>query len=599
MNRIPPSQPGSDRAGPTRLTPAAQVVSADPTHRTQAAAARRAAWAMCAALLAAASSPSTWAAAPPPPPDAGQTLQQLQAPPPPTAPNTPAPTLNNQAEHPDVLGGDQTTRVHLSRLVFSGNTIFDSGTLTRVAKLSNAEVTLADLRAAARRVSQYYRGHGYVLARAYLPAQDVTGGVVTLAILEGKLGSTTINNTSGVSTRQIKSILADQIQADEPLNSTPANRALILLQNTPGVGGVQGTLSPGTSVGTTALEVDVTRAPLISGSVAIDDNGNSYTGQDRLTAAFNLANLTGHGDQLDIQGTLSEHNSLNYAHVSWDAPVSHDGLRLGVAAGNVDYSLGGSFKDLDAHGNAQTAALYGSYPLWLAPTSHVNLYLSIEHRTFTDDAGAVDLNSHKSADAAVFTLSGDFTDSWLGTRAITAWRVSNTYGNLSLHTPEVAALDAASAQTAGSYDKVLVGLTREQTLLDKLSLYVAATGQESSKNLDTSEQFFLGGPYGIRAYPQGEAPGDGGWLATVELRYHLMRPLQAFAFYDSGQIQTNHHPYLEQPNDRHLSGPGLGANGVYGPFSLKATLAWRCGSEAPTSDKDRKPRVWVQAAYAF
>lgn len=104
---------------------------------------------------------------------------------------------------------------------------------------------------------------------------------------------------------------------------------------------------------------------------------------------------------------------------------------------------------------------------------------------------------------------------------------------------------------------------------------------------------------GIRAYPQGEAPGDGGWLATVELRYHLVRPLQAFAFYDSGQIQTNHHPYLDQLNDRHLSGPGLGANGVYGPLSLKATVAWRCGSEAPTSDKDRKPRIWVQAAYAF
>jgi hemolysin activation/secretion protein len=80
--------------------------------------------------------------------------------------------------------------------------------------------------------------------------------------------------------------------------------------------------------------------------------------------------------------------------------------------------------------------------------------------------------------------------------------VANTYGDLDLHTPAVAALDAASAQTAGTYAKVLLGLTREQTLLDRLTLYLAATGQESSKNLDTSEQFFLGGPYGIRASPR-------------------------------------------------------------------------------------------------
>jgi hemolysin activation/secretion protein len=549
------------------------------------------------AVLAFGTSVGAWAA--PPPPDAGQTLQQLQQAPPPSAPTTQAPTLNNQAEHPDLLGGDQSSRVHLSRLVFNGNTVFDSATLGRVAKLSDAEVTLSDLRAAARRVSKYYRDHGYILARAYLPAQDVSGGVVTLAILEGKLGSTTINSNSKVSRRRIQSILTDQIDTDTPLNSTEANRALILIQNTPGVGGVQGTLSPGPSVGTTALDLDVSRAPLISGSVAVDDNGNSYTGQDRLTASFNLANLTGHGDQLDLQGTVSEHNLLNYAHVSWDAPVNSDGLRLGVAAGNVDYSLGGSFKDLDAHGNAQTAALYGSYPLWLAPTSHVSLYLSIEHRTFTDDAGSVDLNSRKSADAAVFTISGDFSDSWLGTRAISAWRVANTYGDLDLHTPAVAALDAASAQTAGTYDKVLLGLTREQTLFDRLSLYLAATGQESSKNLDTSEQFFLGGPYGIRAYPQGEAPGDGGWLGTVELRYHVTNPLQLIAFYDTGTIQTNHRPYLDQLNDRHLSGPGVGANAGYGFFSLKTSLAWRCGSEPPTSDKDRSPRVWVQGTYAF
>jgi hemolysin activation/secretion protein len=553
--------------------------------------------ALCAyAILALTLTSTTWAA---PPPDAGQTLQQLQQAPPPSAPSTAAPSLNNKAEHAEVLGGDQTTRVHLSQLVFTGNTVFDSGTLNKVAKLSDAEVTLADLRAATHRVSKYYHDHGYLLARAYLPAQGVSGGVVTLAILEGKLGSTKVNNASRLSTRQIQSVLTDQVEPDTPLNSTAANRALILIQNTPGVGGVQGTLSPGTAVGTTTLDVDVSRAPLISGSIAVDDNGNSYTGQDRLTASLNLANLTGHGDQLDLQGTVSEHDLLNYAHFSWDAPVNSDGLRLGVAAGNVDYSLGGSFKDLDAHGNAQTAAVYGSYPLWLAPTSHVNLYLSAEHRTFTDDDGAVDLNSHKSANAAVFTVSGDFTDAWLRTRAMTAWRVANTYGGLDLHTPAVAALDAASAQTAGTYDKVLLGLTREQTLLDRLTLYLAATGQESSKNLDTSEQFFLGGPFGIRAYPQGEAPGDGGWLATLELRYHVTNPLQVIAFYDTGTVATNHHPYLDQPNDRHLSGPGVGANAAYGPFSLRTSLAWRCGSEPPTSDQDRSPRVWVQGAYAF
>ena len=58
-------------------------------------------------------------------------------------------------------------------------------------------------------------------------------------------------------------------------------------------------------------------------------------------------------------------------------------------------------------------------------------------------------------------------------------------------------------------------------------------------------------------------------------------------------------PYVcipTQPNE--YAGTGyLGS--AYGPFSLRTSLAWRCGSEPPTSDKDRNPRIWVQGAYSF
>ena len=40
-----------------------------------------------------------------------------------------------------------------------------------------------------------------------------------------------------------------------------------------------------------------------------------------------------------------------------------------------------------------------------------------------------------------------------------------------------------------------------------------------TKNLDSSEQFSLGGPYGVRAYANGSSSGDSGWQASLELRY--------------------------------------------------------------------------------
>ena len=46
-------------------------------------------------------------------------------------------------------------------------------------------------------------------------------------------------------------------------------------------------------------------------------------------------------------------------------------------------------------------------------------------------------------------------------------------------------------------------------------------GQLAFDNLDSSEKMELGGAYGVRAYPEGEAFGDEGYIATAEARLML------------------------------------------------------------------------------
>jgi POTRA domain, ShlB-type len=45
-------------------------------------------------------------------------------------------------------------------------------------------------RKVAVRVTGLYRDRGYFLARAYLPAQEIEGGIVRIAVLEGRYDST-------------------------------------------------------------------------------------------------------------------------------------------------------------------------------------------------------------------------------------------------------------------------------------------------------------------------------------------------------------------------------------------------------------------------
>lgn len=67
--------------------------------------------------------------------------------------------------------------------------------------------------------------------------------------------------------------------------------------------------------------------------------------------------------------------------------------------------------------------------------------------------------------------------------------------------------------------------------------YVFAHGQLANRNLDSSEQFYLGGADAVRAYPQGEAGGDSGYQATAELRYQTpVKGMSMTLFADVGEV---------------------------------------------------------------
>ena len=91
-------------------------------------------------------------------------------------------------------------------------------------------------------------------------------------------------------------------------------------------------------------------------------------------------------------------------------------------------------------------------------------------------------------------------------------------------------------------------------------------GQLAFDNLDSSEKMELGGAYGVRAYPEGEAYGDQGYVATLEARA-VAGPvdggcpgqLQLIAFVDVGEVDFAARPLvrrIEPRQPQRLSAPG-------------------------------------------
>jgi hemolysin activation/secretion protein len=381
-------------------------------------------------------------------------------------------------------------------------------------------------------------------------------------------------------------------------------RKMLLLNDLPGVGEAHAALRPGTEVGESDLTVDLAAAPFATGSVEYNNQGNTFTGVNQLTGYLNLLSPLGLGDLLSAQLTHG-FDGLEYGRLAYQVPAGSDGIKLGGAYSRTDYRLGKSFSSLDATGDANAYTLNASYPFIRRPNFNLYGQAAYDWRDFEDRLGSVSLVTNKSTHVARLTLSGDARDAlWVG--GIAVFSLGYSDGNLNIETPAARTTDDATAQTNGHFGKWNVNALRLQGIGERLSVYVSLSGQKASKNLDSSEKFLLGGAYGVRAYPTGEAPGDSGYLATAELRYTfsiaaLPGVLQPFAFVDTGGVTINENPFITGANTRHLTGGGFGLTWVRASdFQVKLMVATRMGSESSTaSDTDQRTRGWVQAIKYF
>ncbi|MFJ3044619.1 ShlB/FhaC/HecB family hemolysin secretion/activation protein [Herbaspirillum chlorophenolicum] len=461
--------------------------------------------------------------------------------------------------------------------------------------LVGPERSLATLNEATARITRFYREHGYLLARAYLPAQQLDQGLVRLLVLEGRLGEIRLHNESRMDSATLRQRL-DRIGLGLPLAGTRLERELLLINDLPGVA-VRSALTPGSSVGSTDLEVQVADERNVEGEVSLDNYGNRYTGAAHANAALALNNPLGIGDQLQFNA-ISSGSGFNYGRLAYQLPLGAAGATLNVSYAAMAYRVGSDFSRLDASGSARLGSAVLAYPLVRSRRLNVGLQLRLETKRFNDRIGLIDSRRNKRIDAATTAVTVDSSDGWLGggqSRAL----LGVTLGRLQLPATEVAD-DQIGHRTEGRFSYGSLQATRLQALGSQWEGLLQLSAQYAAGNLDSAQKFSMGGPYAVRAYPSGEAPADDAVMLNVELRRALSYQWQAFSFVDAARGRLNHSPLASDgANLRHLSGVGLGArwNHPQG-YRLQTTLAWRTGPAA-TAEPDKSPRFWLQLAKSF
>jgi hemolysin activation/secretion protein len=479
-------------------------------------------------------------------------------------------------------------------------------------------LTFADLQKACDAITALYRQNGYSVQAVVLPQSiPKTGGTVRLRITEAKLSSVVVNTPNGPSrfgAKRVEKYITNANPIGESLNLNRIERALIILNETPGVM-VSSQLEAGKQLGDTDLNVNLADAPLLQGRVALNNYGSRTTGANQATVALALNNLTGIGDQAALNGIASE--GSQYIQGAYSLPGSADGLRLGVSGTYLQYKNVSNYVYPNGNnGDAWTTGFSAAYPLIRTQSSNLNASLGYDIKSYLNKFMATNTtNSAYNIRNVVAGLSGNAYDGF-GGGAINDGSVSITFGSLDILSTSIGGY---GLYTPSQFTKFNASGSRNQSLdaEGQTSLYMALSGQLASVELNSAEQFYLGGPYGVRAYPVAQGGGTQGGLATIELRHKLPQNLVVSSFFDAGVVQQYKNNMIayntfkgksNANNTYSLMGAGLGLKWSYNRWDVSGSIAWMVGKnplytysgQAVNNDGlTTQPRGWVNASYSF
>lgn len=460
---------------------------------------------------------------------------------------------------------------------------------------------------------------GYYLGYAYIPEQAFRDGVVRIAVLEGRLDKVVLKWPTDkiMPVRQdVVQAYLDHLKEGAILLVRDVERVVFLVNDLRGMT-ARFEIQAGSKPGTANIVVVPEPESVWSGKADGDINGSRFLGEYRLGGLVQMNSPLGRGDGLTANALVSTNQGLAFGLLGYTSPVGSDGIKLGVSLSAVKYQLDKAIFPLDLNGTAVTTTAYGLYPLIRSRNLNLFNVVSLEHKTYEDRQDAAASRSRKSVDTLALGATGDFRDALLG-GGVSTYDATLTSGRVNYPDGRPGGL-----QDSPSFTKLSFGYSRLQDLLfimpnmqdkrtGKMLAYFSLRGQLALDNLDTTEQFRLGGAEGVRAFATGEGTGDEGVVVSLEARLlppeswfgRISSELVLSAFVDTGFVRYRHK--LSQatlnplPNTGTFTGVGLGVSWVRpSQYALRISLSNPVAGKPRSDPLERKPRLYLLATQFF
>jgi hemolysin activation/secretion protein len=492
--------------------------------------------------------------------------------------------------HLDILPKSQVTSTAdkfsfvLSAVIIDGATAFSRADLAPLyGKYLARKVTEVEVQEIAQAVTQVYRDAGYVFSQADVPVQDVLAGVLKIRVTEGYVAAVDYG-ADGPAEGIVAAYLAP-VLAERPVRLETIERAMLLVNDLPGVTIADASIADGDGPGARVLKLKL-EEQAVNAELYMDNRGTPSSGRLQTWASASANGVLSTGDKLQagLFTIPDAPRELLYGMVRWTQPLGSLGTTGELTLSGSKADAGADLADNDTETDSRRLLLSLRHPL--LRTRKDSLWALAEFDIYDvneDTQGATsyeDRNRTARLGMEFYlseALNGDFYAKAMYARGLDILGASNP-GNGQL----------SRSDGKATFDKVTLEVRRLQKLWGGFGLYAQAKGQWANQPLLTAAEFSLGGSQYGRAYDYGEVVGDRGAAASVELRYTGKKPadwiesFDLYGFYDGG-IAWNDGARRQVLTSAGAGLRGTFAKGFYADLQVAKPLNHEVSTEA---DKD-------------
>lgn len=416
--------------------------------------------------------------------------------------------------------------VEVRQYLVLGVTLLDARTIEAVLATMTGPRSVEELHRAAATVQGLYARAGYGAVVAYLPPQEVSGGVITLQVIEGRLSAVRVEGAGPAFGNDgiLASLPAlktgetprlDRLDAQLRMaNDNPAKRTRLVLL-------------PGRQPDHTEAEIGVEAGARQQLSLELDNTGTPATGRARVALGWRDANLSGRDDALDLRLQVApEHPrrfaaaSLNYRLPLYAAATMLDGYALvsDTRSDRIPTAAG----DLRFAGRGNLVGLRATHYLRRLEALDPRLALSLERRDQRNQCAIGNLPEEAcgsaGGDLVITPLSLEF--SLAGDAQLPIAASATLVQGLALGGPHAdrrafeavrpgAKPDFTALRVQGRWQQPLGGAGWDLQLRGAL--------QVAAHALVPAMQFGAGGRDSVRGYEEREVAADHGAALSLEL----------------------------------------------------------------------------------